>query len=315
MRLVDLKDPKKDFLLDDSCGLCLGHFDGLHLGHQALIRTLIRENKKKEFPFPLGALCFTTPPKDYFSPTPTPQLTPLPEKLEKMRKAGLQFAALYDFPEIKDLDAFDFVKDILIKALNCRLLVCGYNYTFGQNAKGTPAELARYFGTQPNRSFFVVPEVNVNGQSVSSTQIRELLQSGYPDQAARLLGSAYSLTGRVQSGQQRGRKMETPTANLFFPQGQLVPRHGVYITTVRVGMRTFSGISNVGTRPTFEKQSGVNCETFLFHFHGDLYGKCITVSFVRYLRPEIKFSGSNALQEQIKKDMEKAERYFNGEWF
>lgn len=315
MRIVDLKKPERDFRLYDACGLCLGHFDGVHLGHQALIRKLTEENKKRKVPLPLGALCFTTPPKDYFASVSTPQLTPLNEKLEKLYRAGLRFAALYDFPEIKDLDAFDFVKDILIKTLNCRLLVCGYNHTFGKNAEGTPKDLTRYFGSQPNRSFFMVPEVKIDGQGVSSTRIRELLESGHPEQAARLLGTAYSITGKVQSGNQIGRTMETPTANLYFPDDQLIPCHGVYVTTAKVGKRTFTGISNVGVRPTFGHHDRANCETFLFDFHGDLYDKSITVSFIRYLRPEIKFSGVVKLQEQLQKDIEKTKRYFNGEWY
>ena len=315
MRIVDLKDPKKDFEYPGDCGLCLGFFDGVHLGHQALIHKLIEENEKRVPSLPLGALCFTTPPKDYFSPTPTPQITPLPDKLEKLRRAGLRFAVLYDFPEIRDLDAFDFVKDILIKTLHCRLLVCGYNYTFGKDAKGTPKELAEYFGSQPNRAFFEVPEVRKDGQAVSATLIRMMLNVGHPEAAARLLGTAYSITGRVRDGRHIGRTMDTPTANLYFENGYLVPKRGVYITTTKVGNHTYAGISNVGIRPTFECHDDVNCETYLFGYHGDLYNRIVTVSFIRYIRPEKKFETSAALREQIQMDINSAKKYFDGHWY
>lgn len=315
MRIVDLKTPTKDYEYPGDCGLCLGFFDGVHLGHQALIRKLQEENKKREHALPLGALCFTSSPKDYFSPTPTPLLTPLPQKLEKLRQAGLRFAVLYDFPEIRDLDAFDFVKDILIKTLRCRLLVCGYNFTFGKDAKGTPKELAQYFGSQPNRSFFEVPAVKKDGQAVSASLIRMMLNVGYPEAAARLLGTAYAVTGKVRDGRHVGRTLGVPTANMYFENGYLVPRHGVYITTIKVDGRTYSGISNVGIRPTFDCEDGVNCESFLFDFSGTLYQKNITVSFLRFIRQEKKFETSAALREQIQMDINSAKKYFDGHWY
>lgn len=315
MRIVDLKNPEKDFEYPGDCGLCLGFFDGVHLGHQALIRTLIEKNRIHIPSFPVGALCFTTPPKDYFSDTPTPQITPLPDKLKKLRRAGLQFAVLYDFPEIKDMEAVDFIKDVLIKTLRCRILVCGYNYTFGKDAKGTPRDFVKYFCTQPNRYFFEVPEVRKDGQAVSSTQIRLMLNAGHPEAAARLLGTAYSITGLVRDGRKIGREMDAPTANLNFENGYLVPKRGVYITTARVGKKTYAGISNVGIRPTFEECGEVNCETYLFGFHGNLYNRTITVSFLRFIRPEKKFETSDALREQIQMDISSAKKYFDGHWF
>lgn len=315
MRIVDLKDPTKDYQYSGDCGLCLGFFDGVHLGHQALIQKLLEENKKREHALPVGALCFTAPPKDYFSPAPTPLLTPLPEKLKKLRNAGLRFAVLYDFSEIRDMDAFDFVKDILIKTLRCRLLVCGYNFTFGKDAKGTPKDLEKYFGSQPNRSFFEVPEVRKDGQAVSASLIRMMLNVGHPEAATRLLGTAYTVTGQVRDGRHVGRTLGIPTANIYFENGYLVPKRGVYITTIKVRDRTYAGISNVGTRPTFECHDGVNCESFLFGFSGTLYNQIITVSFLRYIRPEMKFETSAALREQIQMDINSANKYFDGHWY
>lgn len=315
MRIVDLKNPEKDFEYPDACGLCLGYFDGVHLGHQALIRTLIEKNRIHVPSFPVGALCFTSSPKDYLTGTKTPLITPLRDKLEKFRRAGLQFAVLYDFPEIKDLDAVDFIRIVLLETLHCRILVCGYNYTFGKDGKGTPRELYKYFGTQPDHYVFEVPAVIKDGQPVSSTQIRLMLNAGHPEAAARLLGTAYCITGRVRDGRKIGRTMDTPTANLYFENGYMVPRRGVYITTARVGNHTYAGISNVGIRPTFEEHGDVNCETYLFGFHGDLYNKTITVSFLRFIRPEKKFETSAALREQIQMDINSAKKYFDGHWY
>lgn len=313
MRMIDLKHPTQEYCLSGPCALCLGHFDGVHLGHRALIEACKAENQTRVNSLPLGALCFSAPPKDYFSKTPTPQITLLDKKLELLRRAGLEFAVVYDFPEIRELDAFDFAKDILIKRLDCRLLVCGYNYTFGKDAAGTPETLLRTFGAQPGRVVLVVPEFCEGGLSVSSTAIRTLLSQGKPETAASLLGRAYSIAGVVQRGNRLGNTWEVPTANILFPDRQLIPRFGVYATTIRIGKKIYCGVSNVGVRPTVSAKNPVNCETFVFDFHGDLYGREIEVSFVRFLRPETKFESFDALKAQLEKDIRNAKAHFGCE--
>ena len=308
MQIINLKTGEPFPLLD--CGLCLGNFDGVHLGHKALVKELIRLNSLRRDRLPLGALLFSKPPSAYLRGSAVPQLTTFEDKLRLLQREGLQFAVIVDFPELMNLSPDDFVREILINQCRCRIAVCGFNYSYGAKGAGTPEDLQRTFGSQPDRTVGIVPPVTDGKSTVSSTSVRELLAAGHPEDATRMLGYPFTLTGKVGKGRQVGKVMGYPTANLTFPEGLLVPAHGVYLTSVKIGRRSFFGISNVGVRPTFEDDSEtVNCETFLFDFNGDLYGKTMQVSFLRFLRTERRFADPTALSEQIKKDIERAKSY------
>lgn len=304
MRVVDLKHPGEPYELPTGgCGLCLGHFDGVHVGHTALIEALFHLNKERSAPLPLGALCFTEPPAATLMREPTPQITTLPQKLELLGAAGLRFAVLYEFPSVMHLSPANFVSDILIRDCDCRLLACGSNYHFGEGGKGTPKDLENLFATQYDRRLVVTPLVTRAGRPVSSSVIRTLLENGHPDDAAFLLGHPFILDGTVENGRHIGRVLKTPTANLTFPRWGLIPAHGVYAVLAKVGKRTYPGICNVGTRPTFEDGDSVICEVHLFDFSGDLYGRQMRVSFMYFLRPERAFATAEALRTQIEADM------------
>ena len=310
MKILNLSYPSGEFP-SMPCGLVLGNFDGVHRGHLALINELKRLNKTRKERLPLGALCFAEHPSVYFG-NPVPMLSSNEEKIELFKKAGLQFVIFCDFAELKDLSPEDFVAKILIGKCQCRMAVCGFNYSFGKKGAGTPEDLTRWLGSQPDCAVSVVPPVTDNGQSVSSTTVRDMLERGHPEDAARLLGHPFTLSGKVQEGKQVGREMSTPTANLRFPKNSVVPAHGVYAVTVKAGRRIFLGISNVGVRPTFtDDGEHVTCETYLFDFNGDLYGKRITISFLHFLRAERAFPSKEALAEQIQKDIERAKEYLN----
>jgi len=296
--------------LSEGSGLCLGHFDGVHVGHKALFDELKRLNDTRDRRLPLGVLCFTTPPTATLSKSPTPQLTTLQEKLDLIKAAGLDFAVLYDFPAVKDMPPEQFVSDILIGECNARLLVCGFNYSFGAKGAGTPEDLSYYFEIPGERTLSVMPPVTDGPYTVSSSLIRAMLMGGHPDDAARLLSRPYSLTGTVVDGRRLGRTMGLPTANLTFGAGALVPMHGVYATTVKIGANTYQGISNVGIRPTVNNGGDVNCETFIFNFKGDLYGKEMKINFLHFLREEHKFENLDALEAQIRCDITRAKTYF-----
>lgn len=309
MRIIPLKK-NYEVSLTDGCGLCLGHFDGVHRGHLALIEELKRRNRTRDTHLPLGVFLFSTPPTATLNKAPTPQLTTLDEKLALMAAAGLDFAVLYDFPAIKDMSPADFVNEVLIGACHAKILVCGFNYTFGAKGAGTPADLGRLFATRAGHDLSVMPPVMDGPYTVSSSLVRAMLSGGHPDDAARLLGRPYTLTGQVGEGHKLGRTMGLPTANLLFPAGALVPMHGVYAVTVRIGKRTYTGICNVGVRPTVAADGHVNCETFIFDFDGDLYGKLVEVSFLYFIREERKFEGLAELEAQIRQDIERARKYF-----
>ena len=310
MRVIQLNHKTVPLSLANGCGLCLGHFDGVHIGHRALVDELRRLNAARGQKLPLGVLCFTTPPTATLSKSPTPQLTTLEEKLSLMGAAGLDFAVLYDFPAIKDMPPVQFIDDILIGECNAKMLVCGFNYSFGARGAGTPADLLKHFGSKSDHSLSVMPPVTDGPYTVSSSLIRAMLQGGHPDDAARLLGRPYSLSGTVKDGRRLGRTMGLPTANLTFPAGGLVPMHGVYAVTVKIGKRTYTGICNIGVRPTVNDGKDVNCETFIFDFRGDLYGRSLEVFFLRFLREEQKFKDLAALEAQIRCDIERAKKHF-----
>ena len=307
MQFIDLKYPDRALAPMD-CGLVLGNFDGVHRGHVALIEDLNRLNALRRNRLPLGAFCFSEHPSHYLG-HPVPRLCTNQEKMELFRRAGLQFVIFCDFPTYKDLSPERFVIETLIRDCRCQMAVCGYNYTFGAKGSGTAEDLARWFGSQPGREVSIVPPVTDGRFTISSSVIRDMLTRGHPEDAKRLLGHPFTLTGTVQDGRRIGRAMGFPTANLVFPKNGIVPAHGVYAVTVKIGRRLFFGISNVGTRPTFDDDDSVTCETFLFDFKGDLYGKTLCISFLHFLRAERAFPSSEALQAQIDRDVARAKEY------
>lgn len=308
MQIFELDYPNGTFP-SMPCGLVLGNFDGVHRGHLALVKELKRLNKTRKQRLPLGALCFAEHPSRYFG-KPEPMLCDNEEKIALFRKAGLQFVIFCDFTQLRDLSPEDFVVKILLKTCQCRMAVCGFNYTFGKKGAGTAEDLARWLGSQPYHTVSIVPPVTDGGVSVSSTTIRDMLERGHPEDATRLLGRPFTLTGKVERGKQLGREMSFPTANLRFPKNSVIPAHGVYAVTAKVGRRSYFGISNVGVRPTFaDDGEHVTCETYLFDFSGELYNKRITISFLHFLRAERAFSSKEALADQIRKDIDRAKEY------
>lgn len=285
--------------------VCLGNFDGVHIGHRALLRKA-REWRSQAFPdAALCVFCFVKPSSDYLSPAPHSHLCSLEQKLERFAEEGMEYAILADFEQIRGFSPAQFVDTVLHKGCHCAAAVCGFNYRFGKGGSGTPDLLASLLQAPVS----VVPEVRELGDTVSSTRIRSLLWSGDVQTAATLLGAPYALSAEVVHGKALGHEMGIPTVNQHFPHGALIPRHGVYITACRIGAHCYRGISNVGVRPTVDRDAPVNCETHLLDWSGDLYGQRITVSFLKFLRPERKFESIEELTAQIKADAEAAKQF------
>lgn len=289
--------------------LCLGNFDGVHLGHRALLQAA-KGWRDERFPsVPIGVLCFRDLPSDTLSDSPVGHLCSLEERLSRFAECGMELAILASFSELRDLSPADYIEQILKGECRCVAAACGFNHCFGRFGKGTPALLAECFGD----ALLLQEQVTVLGEPVSSTRIRGLLQAGEPEQAEALLTVPYTLRAPVIHGKALGRTIGTPTINQNFPPKAVLPRFGVYATEVVARGAHYVGVSNVGIHPTVDADACVNCETFLLNFNGDLYGEEVTVFFRRFIRPEMKFESVEALRERILQDARIAEEMLKEE--
>lgn len=297
--------------------LALGNFDGLHLGHQAVLNktvTMARANGT-----PAGVMTFEPHPRLFFKPDQDSfRLSPFRIKARLIEALGLDYLYVQNFDrEFSQRSAESFVADVLGGGLGVSQIVVGYDYVFGHQRKGNVAMLQRL---APQYGFTVtsVGEMALpGGARYSSTNVRNLLKEGHPAQAAQLLGRYWEIEGRVEHGDKRGRTIGFPTANLPY-RDYLHPRKGVY--AVRAGVDRgadtvwHSGVANFGNRPTFDKKD-ILLEVHLFDFAEDLYAKHLRVALVDFLRPEMKFDGLEALKAQIAADGAAARRLLEGKGF
>ena len=293
--------------IPDETVLCLGNFDGVHLGHRSLLQAA-KDLQKSAFPkAACGVFCFHGLSSDFLSKNPPKHLDSEESRLAKFAACGMSFVIFADFARICDLSPEEFITSVLLSTCRAKAVVCGDNYRFGKGGTGTTDLLARTNGL----SSVVLPELPIDGLPVSSTRIRHLLEvDGDAESASRLLGSPYALNAVVEHGKGLGHKLGVPTLNQSFPENALIPRHGVYLTETLVDGATYPGVSNVGLRPSVEKTEIANCETNLLSFSGSLYGKTVTTRFLAYLRPEKTFASENELQQAILDDLQKAKTYF-----
>ena len=285
--------------------VALGNFDGVHRGHQALLAEAGRH--AKALGAPLVALTFEPHPRGFFVPDTGPfRLTLPPAKHRLLAHYGVQAVLAQRFDAaFAALPADAFIEDVLLKGLGARHVVCGYDFTFGTRRSGNVEKLretaaARDFGVT------IVEPVMREGEIYSSTRIREALRAGMAREAAELLGHPWEIEGTVELGDQRGRTIGFPTANVALGE-HLRPRFGVYAVRALVDGTWRNAVANLGKRPTFGKLQE-NFEVHLFDFTGDLYGKVLRVALVDFIRPEMKFAGLDQLKAQIAADGEAARR-------
>ena len=289
--------------------ITLGNFDGLHLGHQELIRMIIQRAKET------GAISivvtFRPHPLKILAPEKCPPLISIyEEKIRLFDKLGIDVLIKIPFTmDFSRMTPRDFVKDILCGMLGAKEIFVGFNYRFGKGREGniqTLKELGREFG-------FIVREVgqiSLEGEVISSTKIRLLLKDGDVEHATRLLGRPYTISGVVIKGDGRGRKLGFPTANIASKHA-IIPSNGVYAVRLFIRDRFYDGIANIGLRPTFNIKE-LAIEVHVFDFSEDIYGEEITVFFIQKLREEKKFRNANTLIQEIKKDVETAKKTLSG---
>ncbi|MCL2054960.1 MAG: bifunctional riboflavin kinase/FAD synthetase [Oscillospiraceae bacterium] len=273
--------------------VALGLFDGLHIGHRAVIgkaAELARENG-------------LTPAVFTFEPSTGERIITADFKQAELCRMGIRDIFSPDFEAIKNLSPDEFIKNILVAQMNAAYVTCGEDFRFGKNASGGAWELEKICGNYGIK-LSVVPDVKAaDGTRISSTQIRSLIREGKMKEANALLGFSFQIKALVSQGRRIGRTINFPTINQALPPLSVIPRFGVYATLTELDGKNYNSITNVGIKPTVSDTGKISAETHILSFSGDLYGRTATLHFLDHIRDEIKFANINELAAQIKKDI------------
>lgn len=286
--------------------VALGNFDGVHLGHQAVVRRAVEEARARGTRS--VAATFSPHPRAVLRPGSEPALLTTPEVREELLLGcGVDEVRVIPFDkELARKSPRDFVFEVLVGELGAAVVVVGENFRFGHKASGDVEHLSRCMREAGGEA--IAAPIYALGESISSTRIRGLLLSGEAREAARLLGRPYSIRGEVVAGDRRGRTIGFPTANVLPDARALVPETGVYAGHVRIlGGERRGACTNVGVAPTFDRRER-RVEAHLLDYEGDLYGRVVDVTFVERLRAEKRFSGIDELKEQIARDVAEARK-------
>ena len=281
--------------------VALGYFDGIHLGHQAVLSAALRCAEEENL-VPVVML-FDIHPRKLISGVIPPVLISEGKKRELLVKMGFTVFDL-NFSETMNYSPDEFVQRILIDTLNAVVVTCGFDYHYGKGGKGNAATLRKELEKNGARAISVEPVLS-GGEIVSSTSIRSFISEGEIEKANAMLGHCFSYDFSVEKGDGLGRVLGFPTINQFFPQDFAVPKYGVYASKVFFDGKWYPAVTNVGVRPTVAKAS-LRSETCILDFSADLYGKNVEVSLLKFIREEKKFNSLEELSSQIEKDIIRA---------
>mgnify|MGYP001035906933 CR=1 FL=1 len=280
--------------------VALGIFDGVHLGHQAVLKLAAEQLKNGLAP------CAVT-----FSPgivslkkCGSGFIFGESEKMRLLKKYGISNIRSFEFNDIRDMDGEKFAGKILAEEMNASFVCCGNDFRFGKNAACGVREL-RKFGEKFGFSVCAAADVSYDGETVSSTKIRRALLNGDVSAAGSLLGRSYSVAGQVVHGARLGRTIGFPTVNQLFEKGQLVPKYGVYASQVVIDGKLYGAMTDIGVKPTVDYGGCPLAETNIFDFRGDLYGTEIVTEILDFIRPEMKFGSVEELTKQLRSDEKK----------
>ena len=286
--------------------IALGFFDGVHIGHGALLRRTLE--RARELGAEPAAFTFDRSPREFVTGVPVPLLTDVRERCALIREEygiGRVIVAQFD-RAMMTMGWRDFLEDLLVGKHHAVHLVAGHDYRFGHRNEGTP-ELLRAWCAEHGLGCDVIPKVELDGTTVSSTYIRSLVESGELERAAAFLGRPYALSGRVAHGRGLGTSALVPTVNLALTGARVLPPRGVYASRTRLPDGTrLPSVTNVGVRPTVGADGAVCVETHLIGYDGDLYGAEVRVELLRFLRAERQFASVEELHRQIERDIEQA---------
>ena len=278
---------------DKKTAVALGYFDGIHLGHKAVIGKAVDAKKSGLVP---AAFTFSSTPK---SKDKNSQLLTYNEKLGIFENLGIEILYILDFEKLKDYSPEDFVKKIISEVFNAGEVFCGFNYRFGKTGAGSTDELKKLCNKE-NIKVGICNPVELDGDLVCSTEIRNALKNGDIKKANRFLGYDFGLKSEVLKGNNIGSKIDTPTINQKFENGIILPKFGVYASIVTIENERYTGVTNIGVKPTVGSRNLPNCETWMPEYKGDnLYGKTVDVRLKEFIRPERKFNSLDELKAEI----------------
>jgi riboflavin kinase/FMN adenylyltransferase len=297
----------RDIKIHEELSVALGTFDGVHRGHQKIIEQAVLKAKEKKIKS--AVFTFNNHPYSIIRPDKNLHLiTDNEAKAQLIQNLGVDYLFFVDFDkEFSRLDYIDFIK-FLKKNLNAKVIVCGYNYTFGNNGSGNPV-LLKYYEDILNYEVKVIEKVTYRNKKISSSIIRELLTNGKISEANMLLGYNYFFYGEVIQGKELANKLGFPTANIKL-SNNLCIKNGVYITLTRLNDKLYPSITNIGYTPTVENKFRV-AETHLLNFSGDLYGAKLKVELLNFIREEKKFDSIESLKRAVLDDIKSAEDFFS----
>ncbi len=282
--------------------VALGFFDGIHLGHKAVIHQAVKCKKNGLVP---TLLTYSKKPRDVLSKGKSDYLETPEHKINQLEKVGIEKLYVIDFSDIMTLSPEEFVEQILIKKLKAKKVFCGFNYHFGKGGKATGVELeeiCRNYGIKA----VVVPPVIMDGGVVSSTRIRHLLSDGNVKEANSLLGYNFGIKTDVVHGNHIGKGLGFPTINQKAVEGVILPKFGVYASIVTIDDNSYCGVTNVGVKPTVGNYAPLY-ETWMPEYKGDdIYGKTVTVELIDFIRPEKKFANFEDLKENVLQNAKQA---------
>lgn len=306
MRLVRCLDDLN--LSETGCVVTIGNFDGLHLGHQAILEHV--KEQAKTYNVPSCVIIFEPQPREYLDPKTAPiRLTSLREKLELLKAKNIDIVLCLSFNKrLKQLSAKDFIKQILVDGLHVKHIEIGDDFQFGAQRMGN-FNILQQAGREFNFTVDDVKSVLLDNERVSSTRVRQALLADDLKLVKRLLGRAFQLSGRVIEGQKLARKLGCPTANIQL-QRYRAPLKGVFVVSCEIANKIYCGVANIGIRPTVEGDGRSHLEVHLLDFNGDLYKHHIRVTFHQKLRDEIKFDTLEELTAAINNDVTNARAYW-----
>lgn len=288
--------------------MALGFFDGIHIGHAALMNMIIK--RAREYDAEPAVLTFDVHPDSLVFKKNVPLINSADDRERILSRCfGIDDVVVVHFSQsVMHMDWKVFIDELIDDMDLCHIVV-GHDFKFGYKGLGTAEKLKEYCA-QRGVGCDIIPPVCKDGVIVSSTLIRGLIESGEIEKANEYLGRPHTLTDVVRSGYHLGTQMGTPTINMRFPDGVIIPRHGVYAAKAYVDGEEYMSVTNVGVRPTVSEDGGVNVESFLLNYTGNLYGRLVRLDFYKFMRPERKFDDIDELAAQIKHDAESAREYF-----